>query len=67
MANLSSMSSAQIVSASSIHRPNVNIFPTPGIAHNVVPMGHMFTSGPGECYIKCLQFVILNNEQQFCF
>ncbi|KAI6657985.1 Transcriptional enhancer factor TEF-1-like [Oopsacas minuta] len=46
MANLSSMSSAQIVSASSIHRPNINLFPSPGIAPNAVPMGHMFASGP---------------------
>ena len=49
MANLSSMSSAQIVSASSIHRPNINLFPTPGIAPNAISMGHMFAPGAGEC------------------
>lgn len=48
MAGISNMSSAQIVSASAIHnRPNANMFGTPGIAGNAIPM-HAMLATPGQ-------------------
>ena len=56
MAGISSMSSAQIVSASAIHN-RTNMFGTPGITGNAVPMHTMLTS-PGQYSTHMKLFLI---------
>ena len=59
MAGISSMSSAQIVSASAIHN-RTNMFGTPGITGNAVPMHTMLTS-PGQYSMHMILYEVISN------